>query len=330
MKIVFMGTPDFASGALEALIQAGHEITAVYTQPDKPKGRGKEVQMTPVKVVAIEHDIPVYQPRRIKEAEEVARLKEIPADIFVVAAFGQILSQEILDIPKFGCVNIHASLLPKYRGAAPIQWAVIDGEEKTGVTIMQMNAGCDTGDILYTKEYVLDAKETGASLFDKLMVLGAEAIVEALPLIEAGKLTPVPQKEEEATHAAKLTKQLGEMDFTKSAVVLERLIRGLNSWPSAYTTFKGKQLKIWEAEVVECQGDQTVLHHESAWGGTGRDDALSAEPGTIIAVDKQSFTVLTGDGALQILELQMEGKKRMSCKDFLLGYPVAVGDKLGI
>ena len=308
MKIVFMGTPDFASCALEALIAAGHEITAVYTQPDKPKGRGKEVQMTPVKVVAMEHNIPVYQPQRIKEAEEVARLKEIPADIFVVAAFGQILSQEILDMPKYGCVNIHASLLPKYRGAAPIQWAVIDGEEKTGVTIQQMEAGVDTGDILYTKEYVLEAKETGASLFDKLMILGAEAIVEVLPLIEAGKVTPVPQNHEEATHAAKLTKQLGEIDFNKSAVVLERLIRGLNSWPSAYTTFRGKQLKIWDAEVVY---------------------DISGEPGMVTAVDKESFTVATGEGGLKISELQIEGKKRMACKDFLLGYPVNVGEFLG-
>lgn len=308
MKIVFMGTPDFASGALEALIAAGHEITAVYTQPDKPKGRGKEVQMTPVKMVALAHDIPVYQPQRIKNAEEVAQLKQIPADIFVVAAFGQILSQEILDIPRFGCVNIHASLLPKYRGAAPIQWAVIDGEEKTGVTIMQMNAGCDTGDILYTKEYTLDKKETGASLFDKLAVLGAQAIVEALPLLETGKLTPVAQNEEEATHAAKLTKQLGEMDFTKSAVSLERLVRGLNSWPSAYTSFRGKQLKIWEAEVVP---------------------DVTGTPGSIVAVDKQSFTVATKDGGLKILELQIEGKKRMACKDFLLGYPVQTGEVLG-
>ncbi len=308
MKIVFMGTPDFASGALEALIAAGHEITAVYTQPDKPKGRGKEVQMTPVKIVALEHDIPVYQPRRIKEAEEVAKLREIPADIFVVAAFGQILSKEILDMPKYGCVNIHASLLPKYRGAAPIQWAVIDGEEKTGVTIQQMDVGVDTGDILYTKEYVLDAKETGASLFDKLAVLGAEAIVEVLPLIEAGKIIPVPQKEEEATHAAKLTKQLGEIDFTKSAAELERLVRGLNSWPSAYTFFRGKQLKIWEAEVVS---------------------EAPGEPGTVVFADKESITVATGEGGLRILELQIEGKKRMACKDFLLGYPIAKGEKLG-
>ena len=314
MKIVFMGTPDFAAGALEALIAAGHEITAVYTQPDKPKGRGKEVQMTPVKELALKHDIPVYQPRRIKEAEEVEKLRQIPADIFVVAAFGQIVSQEILDIPKYGCVNIHASLLPKYRGAAPIQWAVIDGEEKTGVTIMQMNAGIDTGDILYTKEYVLEPKETGASLFDKLMVLGAEAIVEALPLLEMGKLTPTPQDHTKATHAAKLTKQLGELDFDKSAVELERLIRGLNSWPSAYTYYKGKQLKIWEAEVVGIP----EVQNESGM-----------QPGTVIAVDKQSFTVAAGDGVLKITELQIEGKKRMACKDFLLGYPVAIGDKLG-
>lgn len=307
MKIVFMGTPDFASGALEALIEAGHEISAVYTQPDKPKGRGKEVQMTPVKEVALSHNIPVYQPERIKKAEEVEKLRAIPADIFVVAAFGQILSQEILDIPKYGCVNIHASLLPKYRGAAPIQWAVIDGEEKTGITIMQMNAGCDTGDILYTKEYVLDAKETGASLFDKLMLLGAEAIVEALPLLEAGKLTPVPQNDAESTHAAKLTKELGKLDFGKSAMELERLIRGLNSWPSAYTKFRGKQMKIWEAEVVDAKG----------------------MPGTIVAIDKESFTIATGEGGLRILSLQLEGKKRMETKDFLLGYPVEVAEVFG-
>ncbi len=326
MKIVFMGTPDFAAGALEALIAAGHEITAVYTQPDKPKGRGKEVQMSPVKVLALQYGIPVYQPRRIKEAEEVEKLRRIPADVFVVAAFGQIVSQEILDIPKFGCINIHASLLPKYRGAAPIQWAVIDGEEKTGVTIMQMNAGIDTGDILYTKEYVLEPKETGASLFDKLMVLGAEAIVEALALLEAGKLTPIPQIHEEATHAAKLTKQLGELDFSKSALELERLIRGLNSWPSAYTYYKGKQLKIWEAEVC-LEGSKMS---EDGCKETGTDCAnINIEPGTVIAVDKQSFTVAAGEGALQILELQIEGKKRMSCKDFLLGYQIAKGDKLG-
>lgn len=307
MKIVFMGTPDFASGALEALIAAGHEITAVYTQPDKPKGRGKEVQMTPVKMVALEHGIPVYQPRRIKDAEEVERLRAIPADIFVVAAFGQIVSQEILDMPKYGCVNIHASLLPKYRGAAPIQWAVIDGEKKTGITIMQMDAGIDTGDILYTKEYVLDARETGASLFDKLKELGAEAIVEALPLIESGKLTPVPQNHAESTHAAKLSKELGRLDFNKTAVVLERLVRGLNSWPSAYTQFRGKQLKIWEAEVV---------------------DAIGAA-GSVVAVDKESFTIATAEGGLRILALQMEGKKRMDTRDFLLGYPVTVGEVLG-
>jgi len=326
MKIVFMGTPDFAAGALKALIAAGHEITAVYTQPDKPKGRGKEVQMSPVKELALQYSIPVYQPRRIKEAEEVARLKEIPADIFVVAAFGQILSQEILDMPKYGCVNIHASLLPKYRGAAPIQWAVINGEEKTGITIQQMDAGIDTGDILYTKEYVLDAKETGASLFDRLMELGAEAIVETLELLEAGKLVPTPQNHAEATHAAKLTKQLGELDFSKSAVVLERLIRGLNSWPSAYTYYKGKQLKIWNAEVVEAPKSDGK---EGAMTMSAEENVAKTEPGTVLLVDKQGFNVLCGEGALKVTELQIEGKKRMSCRDFLLGYPVTAGDKFG-
>lgn len=329
MRIIFMGTPDFAAGALKALIGAGHEITAVYTQPDRQKGRGKEVQMSPVKTLALAHHIPVYQPQKIKAAEEVARLKTIPADIYVVAAFGQILSQEILDIPKYGCLNIHASLLPKYRGAAPIQWAVIDGEEKTGVTIQQMSIGVDCGDILYTKECVIEPKETGASLFDKLMVLGAEAIVETLPLLEAGKLTPVPQDPEKGTYAKKLTKELGNLDFTKSAAELERLIRGLNSWPSAYTVFRGRQLKLWAADVIEATDKQekTCGTDQAADSGTFMEAGL--EPGSVIAVDKQSFTVACGEGALRITELQIEGKKRMLCRDFLLGYPVSVGERLG-
>ena len=309
MKIVFMGTPDFASGTLEALIAAGHEITAVYTQPDKPKGRGKEVQMTPVKMVALAHGIPVYQPRRIREAAEVEILRQIPADIFVVAAFGQILSQEILDMPKFGCVNIHASLLPKYRGAAPIQWAVIDGEEKTGITIQQMNAGVDTGDILYVKEYTLDPKETGASLFDKLCVLGAKAVVEAMEKIENGTINPVKQNEAEATHAKMLSKAMGEIDFSNEAIVIERLIRGLNSWPSAYTYYNGKTMKIWGAKVCAFEGEK--------------------KQGTIVKKDKESFTVSCGKDALQIFEIQLEGKRRMSVKDFLLGCSLEVGEQFG-
>lgn len=311
MKIIYMGTPDFAVAPLEAILKAGHEVTAVVTQPDRQKGRGREVQYSPVKECALSYGITVLQPLKIKEKDAVEELRKYPADIFVVAAFGQLLSEEILNMPRLGCINIHASLLPAYRGAAPIQWCVINGEEKTGVTIMQMAKGMDTGDILLQKEVVLDEKETGGSLFDRLMETGAELIVEVLPKIEAGELTPVVQKEELATYAGKITKDMGNIDFAKSAVTIERLIRGLNPWPSAFTHYKGKILKIWEADVVsECANAENPV------------------PGTVIAMDKESFTLATGEGALRIRSLQPEGKKRMSCAEFMRGYEVKVGEAL--
>ena len=311
MKIIYMGTPDFAVAPLEAILKAGHEVTAIVTQPDRQKGRGREVQYSPVKECALSYGIPVLQPLKIKEKDAVEELRKYPADIFVVAAFGQLLSEEILNMPRLGCINIHASLLPAYRGAAPIQWCVINGEEKTGVTIMQMAKGMDTGDILLQKEVVLDEKETGGSLFDRLMETGAELIVEVLPKIEAGELTPVVQKEELATYAGKITKDMGNIDFAKSAVTIERLIRGLNPWPSAFTHYKGKILKIWEADVVsECANAENPV------------------PGTVIAMDKESFTLATGEGALRIRSLQPEGKKRMSCAEFMRGYEVKVGEAL--
>lgn len=311
MKIIYMGTPDFAVAPLEAILKAGHEVTAVVTQPDRQKGRGREVQYSPVKECALSYGIPVLQPLKIKEKDAVEELRKYPADIFVVAAFGQLLSEEILNMPRLGCINIHASLLPAYRGAAPIQWCVINGEEKTGVTIMQMAKGMDTGDILLQKEVVLDEKETGGSLFDRLMETGAELIVEVLPKIEAGELTPVVQKEELATYAGKITKDMGNIDFAKSAVTIERLIRGLNPWPSAFTHYKGKILKIWEADVVsECANAENPV------------------PGTVIAMDKESFTLAAGEDALRIRSLQPEGKKRMSCAEFMRGYEVKVGEAL--
>lgn len=309
MKIVFMGTPDFAAGALKSLIEAGHEITAVVTQPDKAKGRSQELLPPPVKVVALEHGIPVLQPMRIKRPEEVEKLKQYPADIYVVAAFGQILSQEILDIPEYGCLNIHASLLPKYRGASPIQHVIIDGEEKTGITIMQMDAGLDTGDMLYQKEIAISPKDTYASLHDKLMALGGEAIVEALPLLEQGKLVPRKQEDALSCYAHLIDKTMGELDFTKSAEILDRLIRGLNPWPSAYTTYHGKQLKVWEAEPVE--------------------SPKAGKPGEILAVEKDAVVVAAGSGALRITSLQLSGKKRMSAHDFLLGVRMTPGEILG-
>lgn len=321
MKIVFMGTPDFARAALEKIIEAGHEILLVVTQPDKPKGRSGELQISDVKACALEHNIPVFQPVRIKLSENVAELKKYDADIYVVAAFGQILSQEILDIPRFGCVNIHASLLPEYRGAAPIQQSIIDGKKETGVTIMQMAAGMDTGDILIQRTIPISEDETGGGLFDKLAVLGGELIVDALPKIERGELTPVPQDEEKATKCGKLSKDMGRIDFTKDAETIRNLVRGLNPWPSAFTSLNGKTFKIWKATAIKELPDSM-------------DDARTAlidknETGSVVAVLKDSFIVLTGDGFLQIFEVQLEGKKRMAVKDFLLGYKLEVGQKLG-
>ena len=322
MRIVFMGTPDFAVGALEAIIQAGHQVLAVVTQPDKPKGRGKEMQFTPVKTCAVKYDIPVFQPVKIKEPEAVEMLRTYNADLFVVAAFGQILSEEILIMPKYGCVNIHASLLPKYRGAGPIQWAIIGGEKETGITIMQMEKGLDTGDILLQKSIPIDEKETGDSLHDKLAVLGAELIVDAIPKIEAGLLTPIRQKDEDSSYAKMLQKSMGKIDWERPAVQIERLIRGLNSWPSAYTSYHGRILKIWESSLVQSfENDIQDMTH-------GNSDALSEhETGEVVSVEKDAFFVQTGEGILKVTQVQLEGKKRMPVKDFLLGYQMQAGER---
>ena len=309
MKVVFMGTPDFAVGALEALVEAGHEVVAVVTQPDKPKGRGKEMQQTPVKVCALKHNIEVFQPVKIKHKEAVEVLKGYGAELFVVAAFGQILSKEILDMPKYGCVNIHASLLPKYRGAAPIQWAILDGEKETGVTIMQMNEGLDTGDMLTKVIVPIEDTDTGESLFDKLAEAGAKLLIETIPQIEAGEVTPQPQDDSLSTYAKMIKKEMGLIDWKKEAVVLERLVRGMNSWPSAYTHFNGKTLKVWESEVE-------MENHNVA-------------PGTVVEVTKNSIKVQTGQDLLVLKQIQLEGKKRMDVAAFLLGYKVETGDVLG-
>lgn len=314
-----MGTPDFAVAPLEALIAAGHEIVAVVTQPDKQKGRGKEMQMTPVKKCALVHGIPILQPVKIREPETVARLQNCRADVFIVAAFGQILSEEILHMPPLGCINIHASLLPAYRGAAPIQWAILNGEQETGVTIMQMDKGVDTGALFCFKKVPVSATETGESLHDKLMEAGAELIVDALLKIERGELKPVKQDEAYASYAGKLTKDMGRIDFSQDAAKIERWVRGLNSWPSAYTGYKGKMLKIWEAEVRKndsgMEGDKTAAE-------------AGQTPGTVLKVGKDFIDVVCGRDLLRIREIQPEGKKRMSVKDFLLGYELKPGMRL--
>lgn len=308
MKIIFMGTPDFSVGTLEALVEAGHEVVLAVTQPDKPKGRGKEMQFTPVKECAMKYDIPVFQPRKVREPECIEELRKYNADIMVVVAFGQLLPKEILEMTPYGCVNVHASLLPKYRGAAPIQWAIIDGEEVTGVTTMQMNEGLDTGDMLLKVEIPIEAKETGGSLFDKLSDAGAKLCIETLDKLEKKEITPIPQGETTTAYAKMLDKQVGNIDWTKSAVEIERLIRGLTPWPSAYTNWNGKVMKIWDAQALE-----------------GASDAL---PGTIAQVDKEAFYVQTGNGFLKVCELQIPGKKRMDAAAFMRGYQVKAGEVL--
>lgn len=327
MKIVYMGTPDFAVGALNAIIAAGHQVTAVVTQPDKPKGRGKEVQMSPVKACALRHNIPVFQPVKIKETEAVETLRGYQADIFVVAAFGQILSEEILAMPKYGCVNIHASLLPKYRGAGPIQWAIINGEKITGVTVMRMDKGLDTGDMLCKTQVEIAADETADTLHDKLAAAGARLIVEALAKIEKGDVTPVKQNDAESCYAKMLTKAMGKVDWQMEAEKLDCLIRGLISWPGASTNFRGKTLKIWKEEAVSEQdfADSAASRQEPT-AENGVPDRKKALPGTVVRVDRDAFYVQTGKGILKILEVQPEGKKRMAVKDFLLGYPLKAGE----
>ena len=299
MKIVFMGTPDFSVNALENIVKAGHDVVGVITQPDKPKGRGGKMQYTPVKEKALELGLDVYQPQRVKETEFIEKLKEMNPDAIVVIAFGQILPKAILDMPKYGCINVHASLLPKYRGAAPIQWSVIDGEKETGVTTMYMNEGLDTGDIIDKVVVPIDKKETGGSLFDKLAIEGGKLILKTLIELENGTAVRTPQDDSKSNYAGMINKQLGKIDFNKSANEIERLIRGLNPWPSAYTKMDGKTLKIWDADVDDSENDSA--------------------PGTITEVGKDFIRVETGKGSLKILELQLEGKKRMKTRDFLNG-----------
>lgn len=310
MKIVFMGTPDFAVPCLEALVQAGHEVIAAVSQTDKPKGRGGQMTFPPVKETAIKYGIPVYQPKRARDEEFLQTLRDLAPEVIVVVAYGKLLPQALLDIPKYGCINVHASLLPKYRGAAPIQWAVINGEETSGVTTIQMDAGLDTGDMLVMRELTLDPKETGGSLFDKLSSLGAEVLLETLEQVQAGTLQPVKQGETTTAYASMLDKQMGHIDFEKSAVEIERLIRGLNPWPSAYTYLDGKTLKIWEADVLDL-------------------DLGEAQAGQVLEVRKDCFLVACGTGALAVCQLQLEGKKRMSAGDFLRGYSLETGKLLG-
>lgn len=304
MRILFMGTPDFSVPVLTSLVESSHEVIGVVTQPDKPKGRGKALSMPPVKEKALEYGIKVYQPVKAREEGFMDEIRKLSPDAAVVIAFGQILTKAFLEIPRYGCLNIHASLLPKLRGAAPVHWAVINGEKKTGITIMQMDSGIDTGDMLLKREVELEPKETAGTLHDKLMYLGGPLVLEALSMAEKGLLKPEKQKEEESSYVKVLDKSLGRLDFNRPALELERLIRGLNPWPSAYTKLGDKTLKIWDADVAE---------------------ERQGNPGEIIEIGRDYFLVAAGEGALSIKELQLEGKKRMKTDAFLRGCTIETG-----
>lgn len=308
MKIIFMGTPDFAVSALEEIIKNQFEIIGVVTQPDRAKGRGKKVQYTPVKQVAVDHDIPVFQPESARDETFIQKLRVLNPDCIVVAAYGNILPKELLQIPKYGCVNIHASLLPKYRGAAPIHWSIINGEEKTGITIMQMDEGLDTGDMLLKSEVEIGDKTTG-QLHDILAKMGGELIVEALKKISSDLSHPVKQDNEEASYASMIDKKMGKIEWNKKAEEIERLIRGLNPWPIAYTMNEDIVMKIWEAEVL--------------------DQSSSAPFGTIQSVSKRGLDVAAGDKVLRIKKLQFPNKRAVTVDEYLRGNEIKENIRLG-
>jgi len=311
LKIVFMGTPDFSVPTLQSLIDSDHSVTAVLTQPDRPKGRGNRVVAPPVKMLAQQHAIPVLQPQRVKAPEILRQLEELAPDAIVAIAYGQILPQSILDIPRLGCVNVHASLLPKYRGAAPFQWAIIRGETETGVTTMLMDKGMDTGDMLLQQTIPIEAEDTAATLHDRLARIGADVLMRTLQGLEDGSLRPTPQNDAEATYAPLLKKHDGLVDWQKTAAEIANAVRGMSPWPGAYTHFQGKRIKLLRVQVAA-------------------EAETTAEAGTVVALDQQHGPLIaTGSGQLRILEIQPQNKKPMRCSDFCRGYRLQIGDRLG-
>lgn len=306
-RIIFMGTPDFAVPSLRNLLSSEHQVVAVVTQPDKEKGRGKKLTPPPIKVIAEEADIPVLQPTKIKTDEFYDTLKSFKPDLIVVVAYGKILPSEILNLPPRGCINVHGSILPRHRGAAPIQWAVISGDKTTGVTIMQMNEGMDTGDILLPASIDMTHNETAGTLFDKLALLGAETLITALARLRENDLSVREQSDDEATKAPPLKKEMGLIDWNKPAIDLHCLIRGLDPWPSAYTFLDGTRYRLFAPKVVN------------------KDSAAS--PGTVLLADSNGILVATGSNALLIREIQPEGKKRLTAEAFLCGNPLPAGSR---
>lgn len=305
MNIVYMGTPDFAVPALEKLIKK-YNVTAVVTQPDKPKGRGKKIIFSPVKELALKNNIEVFQPEKVKDENFIKEMEKLNPDIIVVAAYGQILNEKILNLPKYGCINIHGSLLPKYRGAAPIQWSIINGEEKTGVTIMYMEKELDTGDMILKREIPINKEDTYGSVHDKMSLVGAEAVIEAIEMIEKGNVNAQKQDDTLSSYAVMISKDIGHIDWNKNSNEIINLIRGLNPAPIAYTFYEDEVLKIWEAEQICCE--------------------LEMKNGEIIDVmPKKGILVKTNDSAILIKEIQQKGGKKMSCPDYLRGHNIKKG-----
>lgn len=308
MKIIFMGTPDFSVPTLDAIKKDGNEIVLVVTQPDKKKGRKGILTPPPVKEWAVKNNISIFQPVKLREKQNIEELEKYEADVIVVAAFGQILPKEVLDMPKYGCINVHASLLPKYRGASPIQWAILNGDDETGVTTMQMDIGLDDGDILLQKKVPISSEDTGGSLFDKLSKVGADLLIETLHRIEKNDIVRIPQDDEKATHVGLIKKDFGILSFDEENKYILNKIRALNPWPSAFTFYKDKMVKIWKAKSVSFNNK-------------------GYEYGDLVVENKDELLVVTRNGAISILELQEEGKKRMHAADFLRGHKIEKGDK---
>ncbi len=307
LRIVFMGTPQFAVPTLQMLIDRGEQVVAVVTQPDRPKGRGQQTQPPPVKELALQHGIPVLQPLKVRAPEAIEEIRALAPNLIVVIAFGQILPKSLLEIPPHGCINVHASLLPRYRGAAPLNWCIINGESETGITTMLMDVGLDTGDMLVKKATPIDPDEDASSLHDRLSLLGADAMAATLDLLARGELVPEKQDDSLSCYAPMLKKELGEIDWTCAPSAIRNLIRGVTPWPGAYTWLDGKMLKVFRASVASGSG----------------------APGTVLQAGKNGLEIACREGSLVIEELQLEGKKRMRAADFLAGYRVAPGTPLG-
>ena len=309
MKIIYMGTPDFAAVSLNALLDAGYDVMAVFTQPDKPKGRGHKLAFSPVKEIAVAHDIPVYQPTTLKNEEIQQVIRDMAPDMIVVVAYGKLLPEAVLNVPPLGCINVHGSLLPKYRGAAPIQWSVLNGDKETGITTMYMAKGMDTGDIILQDVTTIGEDETAAELFDRMAVLGAQTLLKTIPMLEAGTAPRIPQDEAEASHVSMLSKDQAQIDFTKTADEVHHFICGMSDWPCAFTAIDGKRLKVYRSH---------------------RSTLTSKQSAGSVVENKKVLTVVCGDGkCVELTEVQYDNGKRMAADAFLRGHSVEIGTVLG-